>query len=174
MTKGPKLIVRSTAPANTRGRLSFGSVTLPCALGRSGRRSKKREGDGASPRGSFRLLQVLYRPDCVRRPSTGLPVREIRQQDGWCDDRRDRNYNRPVRLPYRASHECLWRTDNLYDLVVVLDHNTRPRVRGAGSAIFMHIARQGYTPTEGCVALAEPDLRRVLQFARRGTQIVIT
>lgn len=174
MAEGPNLIVRSTAPWHTRGRLTFGTLTVPCALGRSGRRSRKREGDGASPRGSFRLVQVLYRPDRVRRPATGLAVRPIKPWDGWCDAPGDRNYNRAVRLPYRASHERMWRDDRLYDLVVVLDHNTRPRMRGAGSAIFMHVARSNYAPTEGCIAVSPGDLRRVLGIARRGTRIVIT
>src|SRR5262249_38999734 len=100
--------------------------------------------------------------DRVRRPATGLPVRQIRPDDGWCDAPKDGNYNRPVRHPYPASAERLWRTDGLYDVVVVLDHNQRPRVRGGGSAIFMHIAHPRYTPTEGCIALKREHLLRLL------------
>jgi L,D-peptidoglycan transpeptidase YkuD (ErfK/YbiS/YcfS/YnhG family) len=92
-----------------------------------------------------------------------LPVRAIRRHDGWCDASADRNYNRPVRLPYAASAERLWREDALYDVVVVLDYNKRPRVRGRGSAIFMHVARPGYAPTEGCIALARGHLLRLLE-----------
>ena len=87
-----------------------------------------------------------------------LPARAIRPDDGWCDASADRNYNRPVRHPYSASAERLWRSDGLYDLVVVLAYNERPRVRGRGSAIFMHVARPGYAPTEGCIALARAHL----------------
>lgn len=155
------------------GVLAYGSLRLPCALGRSGRRSLKREGDGATPVGRFRVLRVLYRPDRRSRPRTGLPVAAIRPNDGWCDAAGDRNYNRPVRLPYPASAERMWREDGLYDLVVVLDHNTRPRVRGAGSAIFMHVARPGLRPTEGCVALAAAHLTRLVPQLRPGARIVI-
>lgn len=104
---------------------------------------------------------------------TALPKRPIRPDDGWCDAPVDRNYNRRVRLPYPASTERLSRDDALYDLVVVLDYNMRPRRRGAGSAIFMHVARSGWLPTEGCIALAEPDLRRVLAHCRRQSALVV-
>jgi len=109
------------------------------------------------------MRAVLYRPDHVRRPRTALPVRAIRPRDGWCDAPADRNYNRPVSLPYPASAERLWRADALYDVVVVLDCNDRPRVRGRGSAIFMHVAKPGYAPTEGCIALARAHLLRLLE-----------
>ena len=147
-------------------------MVVPCALGKTGRRAIKREGDGATPTGRFRLLCVLYRPDRVRRPATRLPVKAIRPAAVWCDDSADRNYNREVRLPYPASHERLWRDDGLYDLVVVLDYNISTRKRRAGSAIFMHVARQGFLPTEGCVALDAADLVRVL--ARLGPGATIT
>ena len=104
----------------------------------------------------------IDRTACFAR-RTALPVRAIRRRDGWCDAPADRNYNRPVRLPYPASAERLWREDALYDLVVVLDYNERPRVRGRGSAIFMHVAKPGYAPTEGCIALARPHLVRLLE-----------
>ncbi len=153
--------------------LELGPLRLACALGRSGCRATKREGDGATPMGRWRLVEVLYRPDRVRRPSTRLPLRPIHPTDGWCDAPVDRNYNRGVRLPYPASTERLWREDELYDIVVVLDHNLRPRVRGHGSAIFMHVARPGYRPTEGCIALSAPDLRRVLARVGRGAVVVV-
>lgn len=132
---------------------------------------RKREGDGASPVGRFAFLRVLYRADRTQRPRTGLPVAAIRPRDGWCDAPADRNYNRAVTLPYPASAERMWRDDSLYDLVVVLSHNQRPRVRGGGSAVFVHLARPGYAPTEGCIALGEPDLRKLLGRLRRGDRI---
>lgn len=131
----------------------------------------KREGDGATPMGLFTLCEALYRPDRVRRPRGGLPVRVIRPSDGWCDDVRDGNYNRKVRLPYAASAETLWRDDTIYDIIVVLDHNRRPRAKGRGSAIFMHIARAGYAPTAGCIALTLSDLRRLLGALGRATAV---
>jgi L,D-peptidoglycan transpeptidase YkuD (ErfK/YbiS/YcfS/YnhG family) len=154
-----------------RATLCYGSLRYPCAVGRSGCRVRKREGDSATPIGRWRLRAVLYRPDRVLRPRTALPVRAIRRADGWCDAPADRNYNRPVRLPYRASAERLWREDALYDIVVVLDHNERPRSRGRGSAIFIHVARSGYAPTEGCIALARPHLLHLLE--RVGTAATV-
>jgi L,D-peptidoglycan transpeptidase YkuD (ErfK/YbiS/YcfS/YnhG family) len=136
-------------------------------------RALKQEGDGATPRGHWHLVRVLYRADRVRRPRTALPVATLRPDDGWCDAPDDRNYNRPVRHPYGASAERLWRDDRLYDVVVVLDHNHCPRIRGRGSAIFLHLARPGFAPTEGCIAVSEPDMRRLLAGAgpRSGLRI---
>lgn len=157
------LRVRPTPGQPTRGTVSFEGRNFPCALGRSGISRFKREGDGATPTGQLTLLRVLYRPDHITHPVTRLPLGRIRPGDGWCDASADRNYNRPVGLPYPASHEAMWRQDGLYDLVVVLDWNMRRRVKGRGSAIFMHIARPGYLPTEGCVALRRADLLELLR-----------
>jgi L,D-peptidoglycan transpeptidase YkuD (ErfK/YbiS/YcfS/YnhG family) len=158
--------VLGLSAAATRGVVRLGGLAFPCALGRSGRSVRKREGDGATPVGRWRLLGVLYRSDRGRCPSTRLPVRPSAPDDGWCDAPGDRNYNRPVRHPYPASAERLWREDGLYDIVVVLSHNVRPRVRGAGSAVFMHLARPGYRPTEGCIALKREHLLRLLERCR--------
>lgn len=115
---------------------------------------------------------VLYRPDALRPRST-FRLSRIRRDEGWCDHPHDRNYNRPVRLPYRASAEHLWRADGLYDVVVVLGYNDVPRVRNRGSAIFMHVARENFEPTEGCIALRVRDLRRLLAALPRRSEIVI-
>jgi L,D-peptidoglycan transpeptidase YkuD (ErfK/YbiS/YcfS/YnhG family) len=168
-----RLEVKMLSAAARRGTVRLGWLRLPCALGRSGKRALKREGDGATPIGRFRLVAVLYRPDRRPRPLTGLPVKVIRPEQGWCDHSADRNYNRQVRLPYPVSAERLWREDRVYDLVVVLDHNTRPRMRFGGSAIFIHVARPGYGPTEGCVALSEKHLALLLRGARPGATIVV-
>jgi L,D-peptidoglycan transpeptidase YkuD (ErfK/YbiS/YcfS/YnhG family) len=157
----------------TRGWIRAGSVLMPCALGRGGRSWRKREGDGATPSGTWLARQVLYRADRSPRPRTGLPTRPLRPDDGWCDAVADRNYNRHVRHPYPASAERLWRSDGVYDVIIVLDHNTRPRVRGAGSAIFIHLARQNFTPTEGCIALARRDLMLLLSRMGPRTRISI-
>lgn len=108
-------------------------------------------------------MEVLFRADREPRPATRLPVRALRADDGWCDDPEDRNYNRRVRLPYPASHEVLARSDELYDLLVVLDWNVRPRVRYRGSAIFLHLARADLAPTAGCIAVSRWALRRLLR-----------
>lgn len=127
---------------------------------------RKREGDGATPIGCWPILRVLFRPDRLGRPRTALPVSPLRQTDGWCDDPGDRNYNRRVKLPYPARCERLWRGDHLYDVVVVLGYNIRPRMRGKGSAIFMHLARPGYAPTDGCIALERRHLLLLLKHVR--------
>lgn len=137
-------------------------------------RALKREGDGATPLGPMRVTNVLYRSDRLQRPRTGLALQPIRNRDGWCDAPGDRNYNRPVRLPYPASAENLWRSDTLYDVVVVLDYNVRPRIRGRGSAIFMHVAHPDYAPTAGCIALRRPHLMLLLSRLARGSVIKVS
>lgn len=156
-----------------RGSVTAGGRVLPCALGASGVSALKREGDRATPIGAWCLREVYFRADRVRRPLTGLPVRALRLDDGWCDAASDRNYNRRVPLPYPASAEHLWREDRIYDLIAVLGYNDRPRRRGRGSAIFMHIARSGFPPTDGCVAFAEADFRYLLAMADRETSVVV-
>jgi L,D-peptidoglycan transpeptidase YkuD (ErfK/YbiS/YcfS/YnhG family) len=136
--------------------------------------SKKREGDGASPAGRWPLRRVLYRPDRRAAPETALPVEALSEGDGWCDAPDDPAYNRPVRLPYPASAEALWRDDGVYDLIVVLGHNDDPVVAGAGSAIFLHLARANYAPTQGCVALSVEDLERLLRVAHPSDVLVIS
>jgi L,D-peptidoglycan transpeptidase YkuD (ErfK/YbiS/YcfS/YnhG family) len=144
------------------GWLLAGSRRLPVALGRTGLATLKREGDGATPRGWFHPVRLWWRADAGARPRTGLPVRRIRRSDAWCEDPADRRYNRPIELSDGAAGDRLWRGDPLYDLVVEIDHNCRPRVKGRGSAIFIHVARPGLAPTAGCVALPAAELRRLL------------
>lgn len=168
-----QLIVRALSGGAQRGILVCGGLHFPCALGRSGRRADKREGDGATPIGRFALRRVLYRGDRLLRPRTRLPIAALHVRDGWCDDPRDRNYNRRVRHPYPASAERLWRDDHLYDLIVVLGHNDDPRVKWRGSAIFIHVAGPGLKPTEGCVALERPHLLRLIGCAARGSTMTI-
>jgi L,D-peptidoglycan transpeptidase YkuD (ErfK/YbiS/YcfS/YnhG family) len=125
-------------------------------------RRDKREGDGATPVGRFALRRLLYRADRFARPACVLPTAALEPADGWCDDPADAAYNRAVRLPYPASCEPLWRGDAVYDLMLVAGHNDAPPVAGAGSAIFIHLARPDYAPTAGCVAFAAADLIAVL------------
>jgi L,D-peptidoglycan transpeptidase YkuD (ErfK/YbiS/YcfS/YnhG family) len=150
-----------------------GNLRLRCALGRTGRAYGKREGDGATPRGTWRLRQVLLRPDAMRFVTSVLPRRWLRRRDGWCDDPRDRNYNRPVTLPYSASCEELWRNDKLYDAVIVIDHNCRPRAAFHGSAVFLHIAGRDYGPTQGCVAVSLGDMRKLLGICGKRTRLLV-
>ncbi|MEK9967541.1 MAG: L,D-transpeptidase family protein [Ferrovibrio sp.] len=155
------------------GTVSYGGLRYRCALGKGGvlPEAEKREGDGATPLGRYPLRQVYYRADRVDAPQTRLPLQALTPQDGWCDDPLDPAYNRFVVLPHAASHERLWRDDAIYDVIVVLGHNDDPPVPGLGSAIFMHVARPDYSSTEGCVALALPDLLNLLAVLRPGAQI---
>lgn len=133
----------------------------------------KREGDGASPIGSWPVRRVWYRADRGPPPETGLPVIALQPDDGWCDAPGHAAYNRRVPLPFPASYERLWREDGVYDLIVELGYNDDPPAAGRGSAIFMHVAREDYVPTEGCVALAEADLRAVLKQLTGDSRIEI-
>ncbi len=154
--------VSGAAGCPTRGHLTAGNHVFQVALGRSGLRAGKREGDGGTPCGRFKLLRLWWRADRLPRPQSSLPLRRIRKDDGWCEDPRDRNYNRPVKLSPASSADRLWRDDHLYDLIVELDHNTRPRIPFRGSAVFIHFAREGFTPTAGCIALKRGDLQKLL------------
>ena len=141
---------------------AFGASAWPCAVGRSGVRVAKSEGDGATPVGAWPLRRLLYRPDRLEPPLCCLAAEPIAADDAWCDDPGHAAYNRAVKLPFDGRHERLWRDDRLYDLLVVLGHNDDPPVPGAGSCIFLHVARPGYRPTEGCIALAAGDLLTLL------------
>lgn len=154
--------VLETDAARRRGVLVAGGAFLPCALGHAGMAARKREGDGATPKGRFALRRLLYRADRGPRPLTGLPARPLAPDMGWCDDAAHRHYNRAVRLPFAGHHERLWRDDHLYDLLLVIGHNDDPPVAGRGSAIFIHLADDGFRPTEGCIALRRADLTRLL------------
>jgi len=155
----------------SQGQMIAGPMVLRCALGRGGITAFKREGDGGTPLASMRLLHGFKRPDKKVSAINGLALRAVRRNDGWCEVSDDRNYNRLVRIPYGASHETMWRGDDLYDVCIVMDWNLRPRRRGKGSAIFFHLARPGYTPTQGCIALSRPDMDRLLPHLSRNTII---
>ncbi len=157
------------------GGLALGDRIVPCALGAGGTipAEDKREGDGATPLGAWPLRRVLYRPDRGPRPRTALPASPLAPDDGWCDAPDDPAYNQPVKLPYRASAERLWRGDPLYDLVVVLGVNDRPPSPGRGSAIFLHLAHPDLRPTRGCVALLRADLEALLAEVEPGDALEV-
>lgn len=161
--------------ATAAGQLQWNGRAARCALGKSGvtPSESKREGDGASPIGIWPMRQVLWRPDRIAAPATRLPAVELIPDAGWCDAPDDPFYNRPVLLPYAASHEKLWREDHIYDLIVELGYNDNPVIPGNGSAIFLHVAREDYSPTEGCVACALPDLLALLADAKPGDALEI-
>ena len=153
--------------------MCFDSTHLPVALGRSGIKANKREGDGGTPRGVFRLKRLWWRYDRLPRPATGLPVRRIGPQDAWSEDPRDRRYNRPVTRRPDEPGDRLWREDHLYDLIIEIDHNDRPRIAGRGSAVFIHLARRGVSPPAGWVGLERKNLLRLLPGRGPTTRIDI-
>lgn len=156
-----------------RGWLTAGALTIPVALGRGGIKANKREGDGGTPRGVFYPRQLWWRADRQPRPDTLLPTRPIRPQDAWCEDATSRHYNRPVRLSRGEPGDRLTREDHLYDFIVEIDHNTRPRIAGRGSAVFLHLARTNFSPTAGCVSMTRSAMLRLLRRMDRQTRIVI-
>jgi L,D-peptidoglycan transpeptidase YkuD (ErfK/YbiS/YcfS/YnhG family) len=176
MTAMPNLPATAATPfvdlLYTGGRLSWPGGSTRAACGRSGVRTDKHEGDGATPAGKFLLLQAYYRPDRLAAPATELPLLALKPSDGWVDQSGDRHYNRLVALPYPAHHEEMWRADGAYDLVVVIGYNTDPPVAGRGSAIFLHVARPDYSATEGCIAIQRDILAGLL--ARLGPSSTIT
>jgi L,D-peptidoglycan transpeptidase YkuD (ErfK/YbiS/YcfS/YnhG family) len=162
-----------TRPGNPRqGWLSVGSRYVKVALGRSGIKFAKREGDGATPAGRYRLVRLWWRPDRIPRPRTLLPVRPINVLDGWCEDSFHRRYNQAITISPNQPGDRLWRFDGLYDLVIEIDHNKRPRVSGRGSAVFVHVARAELAPTAGCISLPINTLKQLI--ARLGPKTTIT
>ena len=168
-----RLVVSSAPGHRSAGRLQAGALAIFCSLGRKGVTSCKREGDGKTPRGRFRLIGAYWRQDRLRRPGGALRLEPIKAHMGWCDDPADANYNRPLRLPARAGHEELLRADGLYDVVLFLDHNQSPRVRGHGSAIFFHLTRNKMDPTAGCVAISRAQMLRLLPRLSRDCVMII-
>jgi L,D-peptidoglycan transpeptidase YkuD (ErfK/YbiS/YcfS/YnhG family) len=169
----PLIRIRARPGRRTLGILTIGQRTIPVVLGRAGVRTNKREGDGATPAGRFRPLRLWWRADRRFRPQTQLPVRRIGPDHAWCEDPADRRYNRAFRRSANEPGDRLWRDDGLYDLVVEIDHNTRPRVAGRGSAVFLHVARPDRRPTAGCVAIAAEELRRLAARISSRTRIDI-
>jgi len=144
-----------------------------CAVGRGGIGSKQAEGDGITPIGRFPLRRVFFRPDRIEPPNTWLPVQPLNANDGWCNDAGDRAYNCFVQRPFLASSEIMWRDDHVYDLIVEVGYNDLPPVPGLGSAIFVHLARPEFSPTEGCVSLVATDLLKILSECNDETKLSI-
>ena len=167
------LHVRAASGTRTRGWLTAGSLAFPVALGSGGISANKREGDGATPRGTFRPRRLWWRADRGPRPVTRLPTRPIGPDDAWCEDPADRRYNRPIRMADGQPGDRLRRDDHLYDYIIEIDHNTRPRAARRGSAVFIHLARPGLAPSAGCVTMPKARLVRLLEKIGPGTRIVI-
>jgi L,D-peptidoglycan transpeptidase YkuD (ErfK/YbiS/YcfS/YnhG family) len=175
--KGPQPLrvirVRAAAGNSRRGWLTAGSWTIPVALGRGGIIANKREGDGGTPKGIFRPRRLWWRADRHSRPKTLLPIRAIRADDAWCEDPSSRHYNQPIKFSIGESGDRLRRDDHLYDFIIEIDHNTAPRMAGRGSAVFLHLARAGFSPTAGCVSMEKSAMLRLLRQIGPQTKIAI-
>jgi len=165
--------IRASAGNSRKAWLTAPGLTIPVALGRSGLRANKREGDGGTPRGIFHPRKLWWRADRHQCPRTFLAARAITPADAWCEDPNDRHYNQPIRIAGDHKGDRLQRADHLYDFIVELDHNTRPRVAGRGSAVFLHLARDNFGPTAGCVAMTKSAMLRLLRRLGPRTRIVI-
>ena len=168
-----RIVASHLTRLDSRGRMKIGAHSIPCVFGRTGVTTRKREGDGATPIGAFRVVATLFRPDRMPRRQCAIPTSEIKRTSGWCDDPSSPNYNRPVKLPSMHRHEKLHRADELYDQLLVLDYNLKPRKVGAGSAIFFHVAHKNFAPTEGCVAICVSDMRRLLPRLSRRLILIV-
>jgi len=165
--------IRAAAGNSRKAWLTAPGLTIPVALGRGGILANKREGDGATPRGTFHPRKLWWRADRFRRPRTYLSARAITPADAWCEDPDDRHYNRPIRVGRDHKGDRLQRTDHLYDFIVEIDHNTRPRVAGRGSAVFLHLARDNFAPTAGCVSMTRSAMLHLLRRLGPRTKIII-
>lgn len=168
-----RIIVFRDPSNHRRGHILAGNIVIPCALGKGSITHNKREGDGATPIGTHHAVKGFYRADKMPRPRTAVPMVAIKKSDGWCDEPGHRSYNRKVTLPLAARHESMWREDYLYDIVLDLNWNARPRIHGRGSAIFLHFARDNFGPTEGCIAIHPRFARRFLSLIGPHTKIVV-
>jgi L,D-peptidoglycan transpeptidase YkuD (ErfK/YbiS/YcfS/YnhG family) len=159
---------------NKSGYLKYKDLKFKCALGKAGIGKKKIEGDNITPKGDFRIVKIYYRKDRLKKLSSKFTLIEITKSMGWCDDPKSSKYNQPIRLPTKYGHEILYRRDNIYDLILVLNYNMKPVIKNKGSAIFIHIAKKNYKKTLGCVALKKNDLIKILQIIKRKTKIKIS
>jgi L,D-peptidoglycan transpeptidase YkuD (ErfK/YbiS/YcfS/YnhG family) len=158
---------------NKSGYLKYKKLKFKCALGKAGIGKKKREGDNVTPTGTFKVVKIYYRSDRVKKISSKLGLIEITKNVGWCDDPNSKNYNKLINLPSKYSHERLFKKDNIYDIIVILNYNMKPIIKNKGSAIFIHVAKKNYQPTQGCIALKKNDLLKLLSKISKNIKIKI-
>ena len=158
---------------NKSGYLKYKDLKYKCALGKAGIGNKKVEGDNITPNGIFRIIKIYYRKDRVKKLSSKFKLIKINEKMAWCDDPKSRKYNQLIKLPTKYSHEILYRKDNIYDLILVLNYNMEPIIKNKGSAIFIHVAKKNYKKTAGCVALKKADLNYLVKEIKRNTKVII-
>jgi L,D-peptidoglycan transpeptidase YkuD (ErfK/YbiS/YcfS/YnhG family) len=155
------------------GYLKYKNLKFRCALGEAGIKKKKKEGDNITPKGEFKIIKVYYRDDKVKNITTSIKKLKIKKNTGWCDDPNSKFYNKQIKLPSKFSHEKLYRNDNLYDLILVSNYNMNPIIKNKGSAIFIHVAKNSYEKTKGCIALKKEHLIKLLSKIKKDTRIKI-
>jgi L,D-peptidoglycan transpeptidase YkuD (ErfK/YbiS/YcfS/YnhG family) len=155
------------------GYLQYKNLKFRCALGKAGIKKKEKEGDNVTPKGKFKITSMYYRPDRIKNIITAIKKIKIKKNMGWCDDPDSHFYNQQISLPNKFSHEKLYRNDNLYDLILVLNYNANPIIKNKGSAIFIHIAKRNYKKTKGCIALKKKDLIKLISKIKKNTKIKI-
>ena len=155
------------------GYIKYKNFEFKCALGKNGIKKKIKEGDNITPKGTFKIKTIYYRKDKLKKISTSIKIEKIKKNMGWCDDPRSATYNKLINLPNKYSYERLYRKDNIYDLIIVLNYNMSPVIKNKGSAIFIHVANNNYNPTRGCVALSKIDLLKILNKINKRTKIKI-
>jgi len=155
----------------TKKYLTFKNFKAKCAIGYKGIRRKKVEGDLVTPKGTFKIKEILLRKDRVKNLQSKLFLKKITKSIGWCDDPRSSKYNKLIKYPFSYGSERLYRSDNIYDIVIVLNFNMNPILKNRGSAIFIHVAKNNYSPTKGCIALKKIDLRRLLKIISKETKV---
>jgi L,D-peptidoglycan transpeptidase YkuD (ErfK/YbiS/YcfS/YnhG family) len=158
---------------NKSGYLKYKDFKFKCALGKSGIGNKKIEGDNITPKGVFNIIKIYYRKDRVKKLSSKFKLIEITKNMGWCDDPKSRKYNKPIKLPTKYGHEILYRSDNIYDLIFVLNYNMKPTIKNKGSAIFIHVAKKNYKKTAGCIALKKANLIKLITNLSKNVSIKI-
>jgi len=158
---------------NKFGYLKIENLKFKCALGSAGIKKKGREGDNITPKGTFKIIKIYYRKDRIKKISSPFTLIQIKKNMGWCDDPKSKKYNHLINLPSKYSHEKLYRKDNIYDLLLVLNYNMRPVIKNKGSAIFIHITKKNYQPTQGCIALRKENLLNVIKLIKKNCVVKI-
>jgi L,D-peptidoglycan transpeptidase YkuD (ErfK/YbiS/YcfS/YnhG family) len=158
---------------NKSGYLKYKDLKFKCALGRSGIGNKKIEGDKITPKGIFKIIKIYYRKDRLKKLSSKFTLTEITKNMGWCDDPKSKKYNQVIKLPTKYGHENLYRKDNIYDLILVLNYNIKPTIKNKGSAIFIHVTKKNYKKTAGCIALKKFDLICLIKEIKQNTRVII-
>lgn len=153
--------------------LSYNDYKVKCSIGKRGITFNKKEGDLKTPKGIFKIKEIFYRRDRVKKFSTNLKKKIIRKNMGWCDDSKSKHYNKLIKFPFKFKAEKLYRKDNIYDVVIVLNFNMNPIVKNKGSAIFLHVSKKNFASTKGCIAISKKEIRRIVKHIDKNTKVKI-